>query len=145
MIKNSKRHQAKAHKIFDKIIEQSILLNLELEKGIDFLEEDLDEIKVQPYSKRHLITLGYSEKYSDINSGKMDNWNMHTRSNHGINVDKIKICNINHSYKMKDILEFALKYTTVDIKDTCPVLYRYLESAEHINFDLEKEYERQTK
>lgn len=137
-IKNSKRHQKNAYRVFDEIIERSILLNLNLKEGIDFLEEDIDEIKIQPDSKRHLIIMGYSEKYADMNSPKMDSWNMHTLSNHGINIDKIKLCNINHSSKMKDILEFVLKNTTLEIKDTCPVLYRYLKNTNCININLEE-------
>lgn len=126
LIKTSKRHKEFSYKIFDEILEESVLLNLDIKENIDFKFNDIDEIKSQNLKKRHLIILGYSKKYSDMDSNKMDEWNLHTLSNHGISSKKISLCYINNSCKMKDILLFALKNTKIDLKDICPVLYDYL-------------------
>lgn len=129
IIKNSKRHKKYAYKIFDKLLDECVLLNLDIEQGIDFSLSDKDEIKSRGYRKRHLIELGYSEKYSDINSNKMDNWNLHTLSNKGIDPNKIKLCSINNSTNIRDIFNYILENTKLDLKDICPVLYDYLNST----------------
>ena len=63
----------------------------------------------------------------------MDKWNLHTFSNHGIESSKIKLCYVNNSYKMFDILNFTLKNTNLDIKDICPDLWQYLKSRKYLN------------
>lgn len=126
IIKNSKRHKKYAYKIFDKLLDECVLLHLELEENKDFSFSDIDQIKARGYRKRHLIELGYSEKYSDINSNKMDNWNLHTLTNKGINPSKLKLCSINNSTNIRDILYYILQNTKLDLKDTCPNLYNYL-------------------
>lgn len=62
----------------------------------------------------------------------MDKWNLHTFSNHGIESSKIKLCYINNSYKMLNILNFALKNTNLDIQDICPDLWKYLKKRKYI-------------
>lgn len=126
IIKNSKRHKKYAYKVFDKLLDECILLHLDIEKNIDFSFSDIDEIKSRGYQKRHLIELGYSLKYSDMDSNKMDKWNLHTLSNKIISSNKIKLCHINESSSIRDIFNYALKNTKLDLKDICPVLYDYL-------------------
>lgn len=126
LIKNSKRHKKYAYKIFDKLLDECVLLHLDLEENIDFNFSDIDQIKARGYRKRHLIELGYSEKYSDMNSNKMDNWNLHTLTNKGINPSKLKLCSINKSTNIRNILNYILKNTKLDLKDICPNLYDYL-------------------
>lgn len=46
-IKNSKRHKKYAYKIMDKLLDESILLNLDLEEKIDFNLSDIDQIKAR--------------------------------------------------------------------------------------------------
>ncbi len=123
IIKNSKRHKKHAYKIFDKLLDECILLNLDLEENIDFSFSDLDQIKARGYRKRHLIELGYSEKYSDMNSNSMDKWNLHTFDNKGIKPSKLKLCSINNSTKIRDIFNYILENTKLDLKDMCPNLY----------------------
>ena len=125
-IKNSKRHKKYAYKIMDKLLDESILLNLDLEEKIDFNLSDIDQIKARGYSKRHLIELGYSEKYSDMDSNRMDKWNLHTLDNKGIHPSKLKLCLINNSTKMRDIFNYILENTKLDLKNTCPNIYDYL-------------------
>lgn len=126
IIKNSKQHKKYAYKTFDKLLDECVLLQLDLEENKDFDFSDIDQIKAKGYRKRHLIELGYSEKYSDMNSNKMDNWNLHTLTNRGINPSKLKLCSINNSTNIRDILNYILKNTKLDLKDTCPNLYDYL-------------------
>ena len=94
--------------------------------------ENIDQIKNKHYRKEYLIKAGYSPLYSDLESVKMDKWNMHTFSNHGVDKDKIKTCYINNSSSMFDILMFTIKNTNINIKDTCPVLFGYLKSRKLI-------------
>lgn len=127
-VKNSKSYINRGYKVFDKILEDCILLNLDLKEGIDFISTDNDEIKMKGYHKEHLITMGYSQLYSDLEGTTMDPWNMHTLSNHGINPDKIKLCYIGTSFKLKDIFLYALDNTDLDLKVMCPILYQYIKS-----------------
>lgn len=126
IIKNSKRHKRYAYKIIDKLLDECILLQLDLEEKTDFDFADIDQIKARGFRKRHLIELGYSEKYSDMDSNKMDNWNLHTLTNKGISPSKLKLCSVNNSTDIRDILNFILKNTKLDLKDICPNLYDYL-------------------
>lgn len=130
IIKNSKRHKKYAYKIFDKLLDECVLLHLDIEENVDFSFSDVDQIKSRGYRKKHLIELGYSEKYSDMNSNKMDNWNLHTQSNKGINPSKLKLCCISNSSSIRDIFNYILENTKLDLKDMCPVLYDYLNSNE---------------
>lgn len=72
VLKVSKLHQKRAFKKLDKILDDGILLNLNLEEGIDFRYDDKDEIKSRGYIKRHLEVCGYSQKYSNLNTKIMD-------------------------------------------------------------------------
>ncbi len=58
----------------------------------------------------------------------MDRWNLHTLSNHGVDPSKIALCTINNSTSMKDILDYVLKNTKLDLQDMCPNLYDYFNS-----------------
>ena len=124
----NKIHRFVSYKYFDMFLKKYVLLNLEAEEKKDFDFNDIDQIKAKGYNKEYLIQGGYSLKYSDLDSVKMDKWNLHTFSNHGINASKVKLCYINNSSKMIDILNFALNNTQLDIKDICPVLWKYLRS-----------------
>ena len=124
--KNSKVHRKVAFEVFDKVLENCILFNLNIKEEEDFTMSDVDEIKARGYKKKHLKTMGYSEKYSDINGNAMDEWNLHTKSNVGIGKEKISLCYCDNSYKMKDIFKYILKNTSLNIKDITPVLYDYI-------------------
>lgn len=125
-------HKFVTYKYFDCFLKRYILLNVDIKENIDFSFDDVDQIKAKKYDKNFLIKSGYSPKYSDLESIKMDKWNLHTFSNHGIESSKIKLCYINNSSKMLDILIFALKNTKLDIKDICPDLWKYLKSRKYI-------------
>lgn len=124
------KHRKRAFKVFDYLIQNSILLQLDLKENIDFKWDDNDEIKLRGYHKDHLITMGYSLDYSDINTTIMDKWNMHTLKNRGVNKKKLKLCYINNSYKLVDIFFYALNNTKLDLEKTCPTLYEYINNKE---------------
>lgn len=124
----NKIHQFVAYRYFDHFLKTHVILNLELREGIDFAYNDIDQIKAKGYNKEYLIKAGYSTLYSDLNSNKMDKWNLHTFSNRGIPSSKIKICYIGNSYYLPDILKYALKNTKLNLKEICPILWQYLKS-----------------
>ena len=110
------------------MLNEAILLKLDLEENVDFRYDDIDEIKSRNYKKRHLELMGYSKKYSSLENNNMDKWNLHCLSDHSINNSKIKLCYIKDSYKLKDIFNYAVNNTTIDLKNICPILYEYLEN-----------------
>lgn len=127
MVSRSKFRKRKAFKKVNKVLKNCVLLNLNIKNGIDFKYKDDDEIKKRGYNKDHLIIMGYSKNYSSVDSSTMDKWNMHTLSNQGIGKEKLKLCYLKDSNQLKDIFDFALKNTDIDIKKICPSLYEYLE------------------
>ncbi len=128
----NKIHKFLAYKYFDRFLKRYQLLNLDIKEQIDFDFNDFDQIKAKKYPKEYLIKGGYSPLYSDLDSIKMDKWNMHTFSNHGIASSKLKLCSINDSYNMIDILNYATNNTKMNIKKICPVLYGYLKKRKYI-------------
>ena len=124
----NKFHKFIAFKYFDMFLKKFVLLQLDIKQGIDFSFEDIDQIKNKNYRKEYLVKAGYSPIYSDLDSTKMDKWNLHTFSGYGVSSDKLKMCYINNCYSMFDILMFALKNTKIDTKNVCPVLWEYLNS-----------------
>ena len=124
--KDSKIHRKVAYQVFDKVLEDCILFKLDITEGVDFNLDDIDEIKSRGYKKKHLITMGYSKEYSNVDDNTMDEWNLHTKSNVGVSNDKILLCYYKDSYKMKDIFVYALNNTSLKIDKVCPVLFDYI-------------------
>jgi len=126
-LKMSKIHRKRAFKVFDKLLDSGILLQLDLKENIDFKYDDQDEIKLWGYQKRHLELMGYSPKYSSLERASMDRWNMHTMTGHGVDSKNIQLCVLkNGKYNLRDIFEYCINNTQIDIKNVCPVLYDYL-------------------
>lgn len=128
----NKLHKYVAYKYFDYFLKSYILLNIDIKEKKDFSFNDVDQIKARGYDKDYLIKAGYSLKYSDLSSTKMDKWNLHTFTQHGVDSNKIKMCYIGKSNKMLDILNYAIHNTCLDIKNICPVLFGYLKSRKLI-------------
>lgn len=128
----NKLHKFVAYKYFDSFLKKYVLLNLTIKEKVDFSFEDIDQIKAKKYPKEYLIKGGYSPAYSDLETIKMDKWNMHTFSNHGVDSSKLKLCYINKSCKMTDILDFAFNNTKLNIKEVCPDLWKYLKNRKYI-------------
>ncbi len=134
VLKKTKLHRKRAFKVFEKLLDHSILLQLNLEENRDFSFEDQDEIKYRGYKKRHLEIMGYSPMYSSLDSGNMDHWNMHTFSNHGVDSTKIKLCQLkNGSTKLTDIFKYCVLNTHLDLENKTPILYDYLQEQEWFN------------
>lgn len=131
-MKYNKIHKLIAYKYFDRFLKRYVLLNLNIQEGIDFNFDDIDQIKAKKYDRDYLVKGGYSLKYSDLESTKMDKWNLHTFSNHGIEPSKLRICYVNQSYAMIEILRYAIKNTNLEIENVCPVLFDYLKSRKLI-------------
>ncbi len=127
ILKKTKIHRKRAFKVFDNILDSCILLNLNLEENVDFKYDDNDEIKLRGYKKRHLELMGYSKKYSRLDSNIMDYWNMHAIINHKIDNEKIKLCIVDNKYcKLRYIFNYILENTKINLKDTCPILFDYI-------------------
>lgn len=138
MLKKSKLHRKRAFKIMDKILDNSVLLQLDLEENVDFKWDDHDEIKQWGYKKRHLELMGYSKKYSTLETTKMDRWNMHTLKEKGVEREKICLCILeNGKDTLRNIFDFILANTSIDLEEVCPVLCEYL-SYKKIPFSKEK-------
>lgn len=70
----------------------------------------------------------YKLSLNDMNSNKMDNWNLHTLDNKGVKANKLKLCTINNATNMRDIFNYILKNTKLNLKEICPNIYDYLEN-----------------
>ena len=58
---------------------------------------------------------------------------MHTFAHHGVIPEKIEFCILeNGKYKLRDIFNYCLENTSLDIENICPVLFDYLKSRELI-------------
>lgn len=126
-LKKTKIYQKRAYKIFDQLLEESVLLNLKLEENIDFKYDDIDEIKSRNYKKRHLELMGYKKEYSSLEKNDMDYWNLHCFINHEIEGGKIKLCYLKNNIDIKSIFLYAIDNTTIDLEKICPILYGYLQ------------------
>ena len=63
----------------------------------------------------------------------MDKWNMHTFTDHKINSDKIKVCYLkNGSSSLRDIFNYCLENTKIDLNNICPELCAYLKYKGYI-------------
>lgn len=135
VLKKVNIHKMRAFKVFDKLLNESVLLNLKLEEGLDFSYDDFDEIKMRGYKKRHLEVMGYSPKYAILSNSSMDKWNLHTFTNQTVDKRKIKLCTLeNGSYELRDIFNFCIENTKIDIKNLCPNLYEYLRYKKNRKF-----------
>lgn len=71
--------------------------------------------------------------YSDLKLNKMDKWNFHPFSNRRIDSSKLKMCFVNNTCDMIDILLYALSNTKIDnLEKVCPILYDYLKNRKYI-------------
>lgn len=139
VLKKTKIHKERAFKVFDQMLNESVLLKLDLKENIDFKYNDIDEIKSRNYRKRHLELMGYSKKYSSLDSNEMDKWNLHCLSDHNISSNKIKLCYINNSVQLRDIFNYIIDNTKLDLKDVCPVLYDYINNRKILYKELQNE------
>jgi len=90
--------------------------------------DDIDEIKTRGYDKDHLITMGYSTDYSNLDSLSMDKWNTimlklkmnhtpydcrHTFATRMDNVSANKVCiKLIMGHQIKDITDVVYTHKT---------------------------------
>jgi len=135
IMKVSKMHRKRAFKRVDKMLDSGILFKLDLKENIDFRYDDKDEIKSAGYMRKHLEICGYSPKYSNLDSNIMDKWNMHTLTGRIIDSEKISICYLkDNSSNLRDILNYCLQNTKINLKQMCPELCAYLEYKGYEDF-----------
>ena len=81
-------------KYFFKYLEDRIYYKLDINEGIEFESSDIDEnknkIKIINRNSYRLFAKTMYGEFSDIDSLIMDDWNMHTKSNVGIEKNKLQ-------------------------------------------------------
>lgn len=119
----SQRRIKRSNKKLKEILSDSVFLILDLEEGIDFSYDDIDEVKNQDYSRRQLE---YIYSYgNDVNDARMENWNMHTFPNKDIQIDKISLLKMHNNLRADDILKYFIENNISYVKNNLPFLFRY--------------------
>lgn len=95
--KNYLNDPEKKDKLFEYVynyFKERTYLQLDIKDGIEYNSNDKDENKVKLSSDSEKISFAYAKimygEFSDINNPIMDDWNMHTKSNVGVDKSKIK-------------------------------------------------------
>ena len=89
--------QEKKDKLFEYVynyFKERTYLQLDIEDGVEYNSNDKDENKVKISANPENLSFIYAKimygEFSDINSPIMDDWNMHTKTNIGVDKSKIK-------------------------------------------------------
>ncbi len=106
-----------------KILEDSCYLVLDLQEGVDFDFEDIDEVKSQSFPKRFLE--GVYKYNSNLNDNKMEYWNMHTYSNKVIEPQKIKVLLFQNEISAEKIVKYLVENNFDYVKKNCELLYKF--------------------
>ena len=105
------------------ILDNSCYLVLGLEENVDYDFEDVDEVKKQAFPRRFLK--GVYKYNSDLNSTKMEYWNMHTYSNKVIEPQKIKLLKFQQDISAEKILKYLIDKNFDYVKENLELLYKY--------------------
>lgn len=109
--------------ILKKILDNSCYLILDLKENVDYDFNDVDEVKKQPFPKKYLKNI---YKYdSDLNSSKMEYWNMHTYSDKVIEPSKIKLLQYQNDISAEKNLRYLIESNFYYVKENCDLLYKY--------------------
>ncbi len=120
-IGNEKRIK-KACKKLNNILNESVFLSLDLENGVDYKEDDFDEVKQRNFRKNWL---DYIYSYDEgLTNKRMDYWNMHTLTGKIIEPYKISIVRVDKETNVNEILRYIIKNTNYDLKKL-PFLDKY--------------------
>jgi len=122
-IKNEKRIN-RACKKLNKILNESVFLMLDLKENIDYLTEDIDEVKNQKFSREQLKYI-YTYHYN-VNDTKMENWNMHTITDKIIEKEKITLLKYNDTIKAIDLIKYMINSSNIDFEKELPFFNRYI-------------------
>ena len=92
-----KEDEEKKKVLFDyfyKYLKERTYFLLDIKEGEEYSSNDIDEIKSKLNKKEDNLKKAFAKimygEFSDINSIKMDDWNMHTKTGIGVTKDKIK-------------------------------------------------------
>lgn len=131
----------KKEKVFNIVYEkmkQTVYLSLELEEGVDFDYRDIDENKeksLQLKRKGNIVNYLYTKEmygsYSNVDSIKMEKWNMHTKMYK--NIDKEKISQVVTKSGQEDILSIIKTIYQKENNKKYDILNDYMEYIEKRN------------
>lgn len=119
---SSEKTRLKAYVKMKEILENSVFLVLDLEEGIDFSYDDIDEVKQTYYASFLKLLYPYD---SDLKDCKIEYWNMHTYSNHTVNPQKIALLKSGNTYSANQILTQIIESNVECVKANYQFLYEY--------------------
>lgn len=119
---NSKKKRRKVYNKMKSILDDSVFLSLDLENGIDFDYNDIDEVKSTYYES--FLRLLYPTN-SNLKDHKMEYWNMHTYSFKVIDSSKILLVKNKYDISANNILIWVIEKNMDFVKDNCKFLYEY--------------------
>lgn len=119
-------------------MKQTVYLSLELEEGVDFDYRDIDENKEKSLQLKrngnivnYLYTKEMYESYSNVDSIKMEKWNMHIKMYK--NIDKEKISQVVTKSGQEDILSIIKTIYQKENNKKYDILNDYMEYIEKRN------------
>lgn len=119
---NNEKRIKKACITLNDILNESIFLKLDLEKDIDYKDDDFDEVKLRNFRKNWL---DYIYSYdAGLVSKRMDYWNMHTLTGKIINPSKISTVKLGDKIDANEVLKYIIRNTNYDLKKL-PFLNKY--------------------
>lgn len=118
----SKSIRFREFKRLKKILDESVYFALDLEYGVDYSLEDIDEVKVGNFDKK-LLKIMYQN--SNVHDSYMEYWNMHTFSDKVIESEKVHLIKNDDMFMASDILQYMRKNSDIKIKKELPLLYNY--------------------
>ena len=121
--KNKKKYKW-SYKKLKEILDNSVYLVLDLEEGVDFSYDDVDEVKKFSHYPPSFIENLYAYD-SNVLDEKMEYWNMHTLSNKIIETNKIHILRLKNQTKASEILKILIEKNIEFVKENCDLLYKY--------------------
>lgn len=118
----SKLIRNREFKHLKEILDESVYLVLDLEYGVDYSLQDIDEVKLGNFDKKLLKIMYIS---SNVHDSYMEYWNMHTFSEKVIEPEKIHLVKVNNLFRASDILQYMRVNSEIKIKKELPLLYSY--------------------
>lgn len=115
-----------------KILNKSVFLLLDLEENIDYKFDDIDEVKNQKFSRRHLKYI-YNYKDDDVNSNLMEKWNMHTLVGKSIEKEKITLVKYKDITNANELLKYMIRNSNINFQEETPFLNKYIK--DYISID----------
>ncbi len=132
-------NRLQAYEKFYELAKSNIFLKLSLVDGVDYDNNDSDEIKARDLSSKSKLTQTmFKTMYGKgLTSSKkfpyrMERWNMHTKSEHGIDPSKIEQLSINGKTDMLSILFYLYEKSNNKNFDFLNEFIKYAKQKENI-------------